>query len=215
MGNYENIFEKVGKAKLLNNWEPALPKGRHRVALVKYGGKESNKDHTVFLEAEFIVLESDNPNVKLGSRHSWPWFINKPDEFGYTHARARNFLEVLQKCIDDTSDTSSFGNDLVEDFASESPNAYGLMLDAKVDQVLDAKGEPRRGKKGQEVFNVSWIPVTQSPEQIATTREILDELLRPSSKPPQKVAAVVPAVAVTEPIKNRLGGLATLLGRPR
>jgi len=178
MPDYQNIFEKVGNERALNNWEPSLPKGKHRVALVKYGGKTSHKDRSIFLEAEFIILSSDNPDVRPGARHSWPWFVNKPDEFGYTHARAKNFLEVLQKCIGNEADTTSFGNALAEDFSTEHPEAYGMMLDVDVIQVKDAKGDPRRGRKGNEVFNPVWSAIPQDSDDIEATRTTLAGLTR-------------------------------------
>lgn len=185
MGKYENIFDKVGKARALTAWEPSLPLGKHHLALVKYGGKTSAKDKTVFLEAEFIVLSSANPNVRAGTRHSWPWFINKPDEYGYTHSRAKNFLEVLQKCIGNQSDTTAFGNALAEDFEGTDPEGFGIMVDAEVVQVMDASGNARRGKRGQEVLNVNWSSVVQDEGDIIATRARLVQL---AYRQPQTIA---------------------------
>jgi hypothetical protein len=208
---YENIFERVGNAKKLANWEPSLPKGRHRVALAKYGGKTSAKDRSIFLEAEVIILESDNEAVKPGARHSCPWFINKPDEYGYTHSRAKEFLLVVQQSIGNEAETTKFGNDLAQDFESSEPEAYGLMLDVVVTQVLKSDGQPRFGRKGNEVFNANWLPVPQSQEDIAATRALLKQLETRRTAAP--VATAVEPPAPTN--GKKLGGLGSLLGKTR
>lgn len=179
MGKYENLFEQVGKARTLNNWEPSIPEGKHQVALVKYGGKTSGKDKTVFLEAEFIVLKSDK--VHAGARYSWPWFINRADEFGYTSSRAKDFLLTLQKCIGNEQDVAAFGSALAEDFDGDEPQGYGIVVDVAVTGVVDAKGEPRRGKKGNEVFNAAWTAVPQSEADLTLTRTKLAELAKGKS----------------------------------
>lgn len=183
MGKYETLFEQVGKARALNNWEPSIPEGKHQVALVKYGGKTSGKDKTVFLEAEFIVVETDNEKVRVGARYSWPWFINRADEFGYTASRAKDFLLTVQKCIGNEEDVSLFGSALAEDFDGDQPQAYGVVMDVAVTPVKDAKGLPRRGKKGNEVYNASWLPVPQSEADITVTRKKLLELAKARGRP--------------------------------
>ena len=215
MSRYANIFEQVGNAKALNNWEANLPVGKHRVALAKYGGKVSGKDKSVFLEAEVIVLETDNADVKIGARHSWPWFINKPDEFGYTHSRAKNFIEVVQACVGNEDDTKDFGCALAADFESETPDCYGIVLEADVVQVFAANGTPRLGKKGNSVFNANWTPIAQGPEDIAATRVLLAELEPAPAAKPQAVKKPKPEVVeqpATVGTVKKLGGLANLIG---
>ncbi len=211
---YENIFDQVGDAKPLNNWESNIPEGKHRVALVKYGGKVSGKDKTVFLEAEFIVLSTNNEHVRPGARHSWPWFINKPDEFGYTHARAKDFLVTVQQCFGNEDDVKAFGRFLAEDFEGDDPQAYGVVLDVAVNGVVDARGAPRRGKKGNEVFNATWMSISQDDSDIASTRATLAELASaPVTTKPAAPPKKEPEPVVTPPNGKKLGGLGTLLGR--
>lgn len=212
MSRYEGIFDQVGNAKPLNNWEPSLPQGKHRVAMVRYGGKVSGKDKTVFLEAEFVILSTDNEAVTVGAKYSCPWFINRPDEYGYTHSRAKDFLETVQKCITNDDDVRAFGQALAEDFESDAPQGYGISLDVAVVPVMNAKGEARRGKKGNEVFNAAWTAVIQSSEDIAATRNLLLEL---ATHPPMKRTPPAQAQeADPTPAANgkKLGGL-TLLAR--
>jgi len=215
VSRYENIFDQVGDAKPLNNWESNIPEGKHQVALVKYGGKVSGKDKTVFLEAEFIILSTNNENVKPGARHSWPWFINKPDEYGYTHARAKNFLETVQRCVGNEEDIKAFGRSLAEDFESDNPQGYGIVLDVVVIGVTDAKGESRRGRKGNEIFNATWASVAQEPADIEATRALLCDL---ATAPVKRVttatgATTMGATTTTEPSNGKkLGGF---IGRAR
>jgi hypothetical protein len=207
VSRYDDIFEQVGEARRLNTWEANLPEGRHQVALVKYGPKVSAKDRSVFLEAEFIVLASNNVAVSPGARHSWPWFINKPDEYGYTHARAKDFLETVQRCISNDENVKQFGAALAGDFESDSPQAYGIVLGVVVTGVDDAKGQRLRGRKGNEVFNAAWESIVQGDDEIAATRERLAgmDLQAPKAKPRTPVAQDAPM-----PGKKKLGGLSAL-----
>lgn len=216
MSRYDEIFEQVADARPLNTWEANIPEGAHQVALVKYGPKVSGKDRSVFLEAEFVVLSTNNENVRVGSRYSWPWFINKPDEFGYTHARAKDFLENVQGCIGNEENVKQFGAALAADFETDQPQAYGLVLDATVECVTDGKGNRRLGRKGNEVFNVTWGAISQDDADIEATRAKLAEIdTQPSKAKPRPVTRTVAPEPATTPQPNgkkKLGGLSALRG---
>lgn len=200
MSRYAEIFDQVGNARAMTQWAPNIPSGTHRVALVKYGPKVSAKDRSVFLEAEFVILRSDQAGVSVGARHSWPWFINKPDEYGYTHARAKDFLTTVQRCVANSEDVKAFGRAITDDFDSDSPKMYGLMLDVAVVPVLDKDGNHRTGKKGTEVLNAVWTAIPQSEGDIAALRAQLTST--------KQETATEPA-----PIARKAAGIGTLLGR--
>ncbi len=217
MSNYEKIFDGVGDARPLNTWEQNIPTGQHKVALVKYGGKVSGRDKSVFLEAEFIVLVTNNPTVRPGTRYSWPWFINKPDEFGYTHSRAKDFLEKVQKCLGNTEDVKAFGRSLAEDFETDEPQAYGIVLDVNVSLVMAANGTPRRGKKGNEIFNANWQAIAQQDDDIQAARAAIIELATAAATAAPLVMKTEPSVTAVQGPSNgkKLTGMASLLGRAR
>lgn len=197
------MFDSVGKQKDMAGWEPSLPAGHHRVALVRYAPKESQTDDgAVGLEGEFIILDTDNPKVRIGALHSWYWNINGTGKFTkqYAQDRAKKFLiEVAASIGSDAVDDPEtmigpFGADLAESFeASERPEMYGLELDVDVTPVFQKDGvTPVTYKRGGQVHNADWSAVAGQDEvTLAATCERLEEL----AKRPKSPAATAPTAA--------------------
>lgn len=181
MSKHANLFKQVGNSKDMAGFLPSLPAGDHIVAMTKYGCKESKKDSSVFIEAEFIVLETNNPKVSVGDKHSCPWFINQSGFPGqYAQDRAKKFLKCTQKAIGNDADTGEFADSLSEDFESDAPEMYGIRYLAEVRQVFMPDGSPRKGAKDNDVFNTDWSADDQDEAAIAATRE---EIISLSGKP--------------------------------
>ncbi len=193
------MFEQVGTAKDMTTWEPALPAGNHRVALVQYGAKESSTDDgTVGLEAEFVILETDNPKVKAGARHSWYWNINGPKFTGqYAKDRARKFLEVIQESISNTEPTGPFGAGLADDLSedNQSSELLGVVLDAVITPKFNADGTPVTFKKGGQVHDAEWSAVPD--QDTGTFAKVRAELERLAKRRPSAAAGASTSPATT------------------
>ena len=220
---YAALFEQVGNAKDMNSWEPALPAGSHRVAVVRYGAKESSTDDgTVGLEGEFVILETDNPKVKVGARHSWYWNIGAPKFTGqYAKDRAKKFLETIQESVGSTDPTGPFGVALADDLSedNESPELLGVVLDVVVTPKFNADGSPVTFKKGGQVHDVAWSAV---PDQDASTftavRATLEKLAKRKPSAPEAAAgkAAAASTAATATTATTSGGeskMRSLLGK--
>lgn len=197
MGKYGSMFDEIGDQEDMTGFEPGLPEGHHRVALAKYGPKVSKKDKkTVSVEAEVIILETNNPEARVGGKHSIFWNINGKGQFTaeYARDRAKKFLVAAHESIGSEDTLKVFGEGLSDDFASDDPQLFGLELDTDVEPVFDKNGEPVNYAKGGQVFNVIVIAVPgQDADTIAATREKLVEIAkRPRTLAP-KVAPAKPA----------------------
>lgn len=190
VGKYTGIFDSVGAQEDMTGWEPSLPAGHHRVALVRYGVKESKTDKTQSLEGEFVILETDNPKAKVGALHSWFWNVSGTGSKWtkqYAQDRAKKFLITVAESIgapaveDPDSLIGPFGVELAESFdASDRPELYGVELDVEVTAVFEADGTtPVTFKKGGQVYNADWFPVAGQDEiTLAATCEKLEALAR-------------------------------------
>ena len=224
MSKYSNVFDDVGRQEDLGDgYEPNLPAGRHRLALTKFGGKLSTKDKSVFVEAEFVVASSNNPEVTPGDKHSWPWFINMPSWTGkYAKDRLKKFCRAAQGCLGNTDEPAAFGDALAEDFEADAPTLRGLLIDCVVTQVFEKDGSPKVGASGREVYNAVWFAVPdQDADTVTESQAALAELesaaLAAAPKAPTKAAAapakaVAPAAAAPAPaIAKKTAGLGALL----
>lgn len=192
-------------------FEPKLPLGNHRVALTKFGGKESAKDGSVRVEAEVVILETDNPNVKLGALHSWMWPISASGHQGtYAQDRSKKFIFKVQESIGQTDiDTGEFGDSMDEDFRKPESELYGVQLEVAVTPVMK-NGGIMKGKNGDDVYNANWTALEQGDENITETRGVLAEL---GYKHKVATAAAIKPAEETAPAPRKLGGLGKLTGK--
>lgn len=233
MGRHASLFAQIGNAPDMGGFEPSLPVGNHRVAMVKYGAKVSKKDGSVRVEGEFIILDTDNEKVRPGALHSWMWAIQGAGFVGqYARDRSKKFLQTVQSCLNNDAATDAFGDALDEMFYQQSETGeiadlYGLALDVEVHQVFEADGvTPKKGKNGQVVFNANWTAIEQGEEEIQQVRQILANDLKvrlpsksaassaPNTAPPSPKAAGPDTAAVPAGTTGaKLGGLSKLLGK--
>lgn len=165
----DNIFGSISRSKPINNFAARLGAGNHRVAIKKFGLKQSQKTGNI-LEADFLVLKSTT--IPRGESRGWAWFINAKGEFAaqYEEARAKEFLVAVQKCIGDTSDVSSIGSQL----ASAPQPGRGIVLDVQITLQTNRDGSPKCNAKGEQYTNATWMAVPQELSALAQMRTKLD-----------------------------------------
>jgi hypothetical protein len=200
---YGSMFDDIGDQEDMTGFEPSLPEGHHRVALVKYGPKISKKDKkTVSLEAEVIILETNNPEARVGGRHSIFWNINGKGQWTaeYAKDRAKKFLVAVHESVGSEDSIKNFGPALSDDFASDDPQLYGVELDVDVDPAFDKNGEAIKYEKGGQVFNVVATAVPgQDGDSIAATVDKLVEIAKRPKAPVAKKAAAAPVKTAGKP----------------
>ncbi len=110
----------------------------------------------------------------------------------------------------------AFGRSLAEDFETDEPQAYGIVLDVNVSPLMAANGTPRRGKKGNEIFNANWQAIAQQDDDIQAARAAIIELATAVATAPAPVMKTE-TIAQTPVVSNgkKLTGMASLLGRAR
>lgn len=190
MGKYQSAMKKAANAKPLNNFAPPIGLGKHRVALKHFRGKEGGKSKEVFVEAEFIIMESETETI--GAVRGWPWFINAKGWSGeYNASRMQEFLAATAAGVGDERPLDEIGDELSDE---EQNPGYGILTDVEVVQVPD-KEDPRKvmlRANGQEVHNSFFYPVEgQDEASILATQAKMGEYLA-------KKTATAPAVAKAE-----------------
>lgn len=233
VGNkYGSMFDEIGDQDDMTGFEPSLPLGNHRVAVVKYGPKISKKDKkTTSLEAEVVILETANPKARVGARHSIFWNINGKGNFtaDYAKDRAKKFLAAVAESVGNATDNTTlkaFGPQLAEDFEQDEPQLLGVELDTEVSEVFEKDGiTPRQYAKGGNVTNVACYAVPgQDADSLEATRAKLIELAKnpqPASSPaapatPLKTAVRAPAVETSsEPEAAPASPAASVAGKAR
>ncbi len=198
MGNHDQTFAGVANAKPINSFAPRFGLGTHKLVLLAFRVKDSNKNEGKILESDFMVLES--ATEEPGSTRGWPWFIGKAGWTGtYETARAKEFLDTVGECIGDTRGTQAIGSDL----ASEAQSGRGLTI------IAEVTNGNKKDKDGNPYKNISWKKVPQTLAEIAAMRAMIDGAA-PAAEP--VAAPVAPPVAppAAAPAAG-LGGLAAML----
>lgn len=191
MSDLTSLFSGIDNAKALGGFTPNLENGSHTVVLTRFNVKTSQKDNTKIAEADFKILESDSD--KPDAVKGWPWFIGASGFQGdYARSRLKDFAEAVQKCIGDSSAPSA----TIAALADEKQAGRGLVLKCRV-----YNGKPRKDGNGY-YQEIKWESVTQSLEDIAKVRAVLD-------------GAVKAPVAATPPAQTQTaasGGVAGMSG---
>jgi hypothetical protein len=210
MGKYSSAFKKANDAKPINGFAKSPTLGKHRVALKAFRGKESQKTHEVFIESEYVILESETEQI--GVTRSTPWFINSGGWPGtYATARLQEFILAVKESISDDRTVEEIGDELADE--DKNPG-YGIVLDMEVSEVMDKNdaSKVQVGKGGRPVHNVAWFAIEQTEEDIAATREKLKAM---ESAPAQKAPATKPAETTVAPAAanvTKMAGARRLLG---
>jgi hypothetical protein len=197
-GNYSNVFSSIARAKSMGGggYAERLGIGTHRVALKSYKVKDSNKGMGQFLEAEFVIINSNTHQA--GETRGWVWFINAPGQFSaaYEQDRAKKFLEAVAASVGDNSPVDEIGGNL----AGPNQAGKGLMLDVTV-APQGGKNAGKTNAKGELYTNIYWKPIEQTLEQLASQREEIESL---ESSAPAPATTVVETPVQTQP-KRGLG----------
>lgn len=198
--DYSNIFKGIANAKSMGGgYAERLTLGTHKVALKSFKVKDSTKGQGQFLEAEFVILESNT--IPAGQTRGWVWFINATGWSGaYEQDRAKKFLEAVGASIGDTSPVEVIGGSL----AGPDQAGKGLLLEV----TLAPQGGKNAGKtnaKGEPYTNIYWRPIPQTLEDLSRQREEIESL----ENAPAPVTTVAAAPQTSAAPRQGLG----LLGR--
>ena len=171
--DYSNIFTGIAKAKSMGGggYAERLGIGTHRVALKSYKVKESTKGAGQFLEAEFVILESDTH--RAGDTKGWVWFINAAGPWApaYEQDRAKKFLEAVGACVGDDSPVEVIGGNL----AGPNQAGKGLILEVTISPQT-GKNAHKRNARGEPYTNIYWKPVAQTLDELASQREQVEAM---------------------------------------
>ncbi len=205
--DYSNIFTGIAKAKSMGGggYAERLGIGRHRVALKSYKVKESTKGAGNFLEAEFVVLESNTHEA--GESRGWVWFINAAGPWApaYEQDRAKKFLEAVGACVGDDSPVEVIGGNL----AGPAQAGKGLILEVTVSPQT-GKNAGKTNARGEPYTNIYWKPVAQTLEQLAEQRaeiEAMEGVSAQQEPAPAPVQEARPVATQTQAAPKRGLGL--------
>ena len=164
-----SVFSGVENAKSIGGFTGRLGIGEHTLTLTRFAVKESQKDKTKILEADFRVVDSTSHNPR--ESRGWAWFIQAKGFAGsYEEARAKAFLEAVAKCIGDTSGIAAIGSAL----AGPAQPGRGLKIRCVVSPQTNRDGSPKLSPKGDVYTNIEWLPVIQTLDDIQAARAELD-----------------------------------------
>lgn len=172
MNDYSNIFNGIARSKPMGgSYAPRLGLGTHRVALKSYKVKDSTKGQGQFIEAEFVVVQSNTH--QQGETRGWVWFINAPGQWAaaYEQDRAKKFLEAVGACVGDDSPVNVIGGNL----AGPEQAGKGILLDVTI-TPQGGKNAGKVNQRGEPYTNAFWTPIPQSLEDLAASRAELDNL---------------------------------------
>lgn len=188
-GDYSNIFKGIGAAKSMGGgYAPRLGLGHHRLALKSYKVKDSTKGQGQFLEAEFVVVQSNTH--EQGESRGWVWFINAPGPWGpaYEQDRAKKFLEAVGASLGVDAPVENIGADL----AGPDQAGVGLIIDVDI-MPQGGKSAGKLNARGEPYTNAFWKPVKQSLEDLAASRAELESMAPAPAPTPAPAPAPTPA----------------------
>jgi hypothetical protein len=164
------VLDEVNDAQPVGGNIANLAIGTHTVLLSRYNFKESKKDKTLYVDADFVVLEStahDEEEVR-----GWAWF---PQAKGwgktYQSAYLKDFQRAMGDCIGDTRETKEIGRDL----CSKQQKGRGTKIKVVVTAQTDRSGNAK-SKDGITYTNAKWIPIEQSLADLRECRALLDKM---------------------------------------
>ena len=164
MGMYDHLFKKMQEAKSLHTWAEQLPIGEHALTLLRYQGKESEKEDGTIVEAEFEVIESTT--LEPGAIAGWAWWpMAKGFRGAYSLMRGKEFVAACAECVGDDRPVTDAGASLI----SDAQPGRGLTIVANV-----VRGKPHKTLPGEFYTEVTWSAVPQTLAEIAEKRKDLD-----------------------------------------
>lgn len=161
MGFADNMLSRIANAQRMTGRD-RLVTGKHRIALVNFGERKSNKGNEMRLQADFEVIQSTV--YQPGAKCSVAFFVNRSNFPEYEQDRARQFIDACAASVTDLSDdkrsTMAFGEIMFAGYAR------GLVIDVTVTGDMNEDGSPKKGKKGNQYTSESWSPVVQTRAEI-------------------------------------------------
>jgi hypothetical protein len=194
VSQHQALIERLRGAKPVEDRDPFIADGKHKLALAEYFIFNSLK-HGQAIGARFVVVESTNPAHAVGSTCFQGWYINKaPNFIGDSQEidRAADFVAKLNGCS-----LPEAGGEVQKllDRAEMQP-ARGMVV------ACVGTSNPGRTKKdgtvGKPFTDRSWTTIQQGPAEVAAMRGWLDQVspLRAHAAP---VAPPAPAPQYAQP----------------
>lgn len=217
MSDFSHIFSGIQNAKPVSSFTPRLPVGRHIVAIKKYGGKQSQSAMGVILELDCVVMQTTNPQLKVGESRGWAWFPGQSGWGGqYEQGRAKEFIEQAGSGAGDARDVTSVGDSLTKG------EYTGVLIAVDITQQFERDGAtPKRDKKGNPTFNATWSAVPgQDANSVQASRTQMSayaaaEPAAPAQSPAQQTQAAfaaptaAPVAVATQQVAPAFDGFAT------
>ncbi len=197
------VLDEVNEAGPVGGSIPNLGIGTHTVLLSRYDFKESKKDKQLYVDADFVVLESDVHDEE--ETRGWAWF---PQAKGwgktYQSAYLKEFQKAMGQCIGDERETKEIGRDL----CSKAQKGRGTRIKVVISPQTDRSGNPK-GKDGVVYTNAKWIPIEQTLDDLRETRALLDKMQGVKSEDVEPQETKVAEKPAEKPAKT--GGLLSSL----
>ena len=156
MSQFSNIFGAINRAKSMASYSDKLPKGKSQFVVMKYEPKQSQKNGSTFLAAEFVLLQTTAEGINEGDRRGWAWFIEGKDFAGqYAMDDANKFLTAVMRSID----------------VNELPrNAQGQIIHPTTGAIF-----PQTDPNNGQVMIVNGAVVPKTEHDTATIGELLND----------------------------------------
>ena len=184
---HEALIAKLRGAKPVEDRDPFIGEGKHKLALAEYFLFNSTK-HGQAIGARFVVLESTNPKHTRGQVVFQGWYINRAAFFVGDQGeidRAADFAAKLQGVT-----------------LAESGDEIRKLLDAQAVQpargmVIECTGIAGTSKKDptKSFTDRQWATIPQTPQDVAGMRQWLDSV----APIRQQHVAPAPAAAPQQP----------------
>lgn len=211
MGKYDHLFVSMQNAKPISMYAERLPNGNYVLALKRFGIKPSDKELGNIVEAEFVVVQTDNPTIKVDEVRGWAWFPNSPGWAGkYDEARCTEFIKNVIETTGDDRQVAEVGSDLYDD----GQPYKGLLVAVSI-----TRGKPNNNIPGEYYQNAKWLPVEgQDQDMVAAQRQQIEALEKVQAAaapaPAQQPAAAQPARGGFNPNKFLKQGQQPDQGQP-
>lgn len=150
---YLNKARSVPKQKGGNR----LPKGKHRLALLRLGLVQNKKTKDQRMEATFEVVQSTA--LPAGQKASIAFFIQRTNFPEYEFNRMQDFADACDACL---------GEKIGEALVTEK--GRGIILDLTITEELDDEGQVKRSGRGNVCTSEIWAAIPQTWEMVAEAR---------------------------------------------
>jgi hypothetical protein len=171
---FKSVIAGIVNSQPMNTRRDNLPPGNHQVAICRYQAVPQLQMNPALppthrMEATFVILKSDQPNIQPGTVYDWTWHINAEGWRGrFETDRARTFLSLGREGLGSPETGEQIGDKLA------SGEYRGMQWMAHVTPVLDDNGQQRytapkknSNSRPKPLRNADFSPVPQDLATIA------------------------------------------------